>query len=47
MPSDPVEQRDDGKWIFWTETWADWEGPYETEDEARRELKRYCEEVLG
>lgn len=34
-------------WYFWTETWADRCGPYETEAEAREQLKRYVLEVLG
>lgn len=33
---------DDGKWYFWIETWADREGPYETEEEARRKLVEYA-----
>ena len=39
--SDPVFQAGDGKWGFWTETWADFMGMYETEQEARIELERY------
>lgn len=34
-------------WYFWDETWADRIGPYITEEEARKELRRYCIEFLG
>lgn len=49
---DPVFQANDDdfeldKWYFWNEVWADAYGPYETEEEAREELDRYCREVLG
>ena len=40
---DPIQQLDDGIWIFWDETQAGYHGPYETEDEARAALKRYIE----
>lgn len=43
---DPVHQ-DYGAWWFWDETWGDRYGPYETEKQARAELRRYCDEVLG
>lgn len=43
--SDPVHE-EDGKWYFWEETWADRNGPYDTEEIAKSELKRYCELML-
>lgn len=30
-------------WYHWDETWADWSGPFESEEEAKKELKRYGE----
>lgn len=39
---DPVHQ-EDGKWYFWSETWADRQGPYDTEENARFELVAYCQ----
>lgn len=38
---DPVHQDDDGTWWFWTETWADRNGPFNSENEARVALKEY------
>ena len=32
---DPVEQLENGSWIFWDETWAYSHGPFETEEIAR------------
>ncbi len=32
-------------WYFWDERWINCYGPYETEDEAKRQLKRYTEIV--
>lgn len=43
---DPVYE-EDGAWFFLDETWANSHGPFETEQEAREELKRYCVECLG
>ena len=43
---DPVEEID-GKWYFWTETWADTYGPYENAVEAKRAMAEYCHSVLG
>lgn len=37
---DPVFH-DVGGWFFWDETWADTIGGYDTEEEARYQLKRY------
>lgn len=36
-----------GKWYFFTETWSDTEGPYDTKEEAQKELESYVKEVLG
>ena len=46
-PHDPVEyvrhdNREEG-WYFWNEIWVDSYGPYNTEEEAREALERYCE----
>lgn len=30
-------------WYHWDETWTDWSGPFESEEEAKKELKRYVE----
>lgn len=30
-------------WYFWTETWADYVGPYNTEEDAKTMLKEYAE----
>ena len=43
---DPVEQRSDGMWIFWDETWSLVYGPYASEQDARQRLKEYVEECL-
>ncbi len=43
---DPIHQDKDGKWYFWDECWSFEEGPYDTEQEAEVELKRYCKECL-
>lgn len=44
--SDPVHFHE-GKWWFWDEVWVDRMGPFETKEEARAEILRYCKEVLG
>ena len=31
----------EGKYYFWTETWAYIEGPFDTEEEARKALLQY------
>lgn len=43
--NDPVFQADDGKWWYWIENWADKNGPFDTESEARTDLQKYCEEL--
>lgn len=42
-PSSAVEK---AGWYFWTETWADYCGPYETREKVDQELTRYCKEYL-
>lgn len=45
---DPVHLDEQaGGWFYWTEMWADRNGPFPTEAEARYWLHRYCEEELG
>lgn len=36
-----------GKWYFWIETWADREGPFNTQREAEDAMWKYCKTVLG
>lgn len=43
---DPVHQFED-KWWFWDQTWANREGPYETEQDARNMLLEYSNTILG
>jgi len=44
---DPVFiDEDTGLFYFYEETWADYQGPFTTEDEARQILQHYCETVL-
>lgn len=38
---DPVHE-EAGQWYFWDETWADKQGPFKTEGEARKALRDYC-----
>lgn len=37
----------DGKWWFWDEIWIDRIGPFDSEEEAQKAIRKYCEEVLG
>ena len=37
----------DGKWYFWLETWNNKIGPYNTKEEAKEALTRYCKVELG
>jgi len=40
---DPVFlEKSSGLWYFYTETWADSEGPFDTEVQARAALEAYC-----
>ena len=40
---DPIHQNEeDGKWYFYDETWSDVLGPYETREEADKNLTEYC-----
>jgi len=41
----PVHQDRDGKWYFFDETWADRQGPYETEEEANEACAKYADEL--
>lgn len=44
---DPVHKGSlDGKWYFWDETWGERQGPFETEEIARREMKWYIWRLL-
>jgi len=42
LPEEP-----NGKWYFWSETWCDAYGPYESEAEASAGAAKYAIEVLG
>jgi len=42
-----VLHEENGKWYFWEETWAHRQGPFETREEAERQLDKYIHEVLG
>jgi hypothetical protein len=44
---DPVHVDADGKWYFWEETWADKQGPFATEDEARTACTAYTRVLTG
>lgn len=33
-------------WYFYDETWANEYGPYDTEEEARKDFAVYCENML-
>jgi hypothetical protein len=37
----PANACDPTGWYFWTETWADYFGPFATEVEANEKLKEY------
>lgn len=39
------EESDLEGWYFWTETWADFCGPYTTEDEANKQLTEYSKQL--
>jgi len=39
------DEQDDGTWIFWDETWANWHGPFNTEEFCRKNLKEYAREL--
>lgn len=43
---DPVEYSPKhGGWIFWQETWADFHGPFVSEQACREALTEYCKEL--
>lgn len=41
-PSTPIEPKG---WYFWTETWADYDGPYDSEEDAETSLKEYAKQL--
>lgn len=43
---DPIEYIN-GQWYFWDETWSHTYGPYETEEEARRQMNYYINDEIG
>ena len=43
---DPVFE-EDGNWYFWVETWADYYGPFDSEEQARCFLDFYVEYHLN
>lgn len=45
-PRDPVHYDFDA-WFFWDESWAHRHGPFESEQRAREELKKYAEWLEG
>ena len=42
---DPVHRGEDGKWYFWCEDCSGLEGPFLTEERARRELEIYVKHL--
>lgn len=42
-----IVHEENGKWYFWDETWADRHGPYNSREEAQRNLNFYCVTQLG
>lgn len=45
---DPVEYSPKhGGWIFWQETWADFHGPFVSEQACQEALAEYCKELNG
>ena len=45
MSTNPIHQHGDN-WYFYDEAWADCHGPFQSEEEAIAECKRYAEEYL-
>ena len=41
-----VHQKEDGKWYYWTETWTEEYGPFDTKELAQEACNRYATEVL-
>lgn len=35
----------DGKWYFYDETWSTRYGPFDTEEEVKREFAEYCKHL--
>ena len=44
---DPIHQKEDGTWWFWTETWAHEVGPFASRKSCAEALMKYIKEVLG
>jgi hypothetical protein len=40
-----VHRGEDGKWYFWGEDWCSLNGPFLTEERAKRELEKYIEHL--
>lgn len=38
---------ENGAWWYWDEVWSNKHGPFETEEEAKADLKRYVEWLNG
>ena len=48
MSKNPIHKDpDDGKWYYWIETWADRNGPFDTEEECETDLTKYCAYLDG
>jgi len=44
----PIEYHpENGGWIFWNETWSDWNGPFTTLEKAQDGLSKYAKELDG
>lgn len=41
-----VHQNEDGKWYYWSETWSEEYGPFDTEELAKEACNQYAKEVL-
>ena len=44
-PNHEHQKWDRSGWYFWDETWADREGPYYTEEAARKALQQYSDQL--
>lgn len=43
----PVHQHFDGTWWFYTETWHQEYGPYDSQDACEKDVNTYARECLG
>lgn len=43
---DPIDYIKDLGWVFWDETWADYYGPFKSEEAANEALEIYCDTML-